>query len=160
MISWSTAFDVASEPFRWGSAGEGLVALSILALGVAAALALRGRSRAAAGAALAIALGGVGAYVERTVRHRIEHGRCVDASLQGDGRVVEGEVRGYRPASAGWGSGDATLTVGGEPVRYPLLAGGCGYHQAAGDLRLRDGDRVRLRLWKGQILKVEIVRQR
>lgn len=158
MSGWVTVFDVASAPFHWGNAGEGLVAIAILALGVAVALALRVRSRVGAGAVLALALGGVGAYVERTVRHRVEHGRCVEASRQGEGRVVEGVVRDYRPPPPGWTYGDVTFTVGTERVRYPVLAEGCGYHQAAGDLGLRDGVRARLHVWNGQIVKVELAR--
>jgi hypothetical protein len=159
---WTTLYDVSLEPFRWGNAGEGLVALAILSLGVAAALALRHHHVVLGIAAGAVALIATGVYVERTVRHRRDHDRCVEAVVRREGRVVEGVIRDHRPAPAPWqGAGYASFVVAGETVSYPVLAEGCGFHESAvevGAPPLRDGARVRLRLWQGQIVQLEIRR--
>jgi hypothetical protein len=152
-------YDVSAEPFRWGNAGEGLVALAIVALGIAAALALRRRARGGVVAALAVALLGAGVYVERTVRHRREHEGCVQAVVRSEGRLVEGVIRDYRPAATAWQKpAYGSFVVGDEKVTYPLLAEGCGFHQSAAEegAVLREGARVRLRVWDGQIVKLEV----
>jgi hypothetical protein len=105
-----------------------------------------------------VALLGAGAYVDRTVRHRRDHEGCVEAVVHSEGRLVEGVMRDYRPATTAWQSAHGSFVVGDEKVTYPLLAEGCGFHQSAAEegAVLREGARVRLRLWDGQIVKLEV----
>jgi hypothetical protein len=160
MSGWVTIWDVASEPFRWGNAGEGLGAVALLALGGAAGGALRASRRASAALVLGVSCALAAALVWTSLEHQRSHAACVAASLHGDGRVLEGEVSDYRPLTSYWQRPAAeSFTLAGELVRLPLVAQGCGYHRTTLERGpLRDGLRVRLRSWNGQILRVEIDR--
>lgn len=157
MSGWVTIWDVAAEPFRWGNAGEGLGALALLALGGSAGGALRGRSRASAAVVLGISCALAGGLLWSSLEHHESHAACVAASQHGEGRVLEGEVRDLHPLSSYWQRPPVeTFTLAGEVVRLPLLVNGCGYHRTTleGGI-VRDGLRLRLHQWNGQILKVE-----
>jgi len=156
---WVTVFDVASEPFRWGNAGEGLAALAIVALGTAGTFAVRRRSGMTAGAViLGVAVALALFFVSRTVRHRREHEACVEAARRGEGRVVEGVVRDFHPLTTVWQRpASESFSLDGETVRYPLVAEGCGFHRTVVEGGpIREGMRVRLLRWNGEILRVEI----
>lgn len=160
MSGWVTLWDVAAEPFRWGEAGEGLWVLSALAIGASGASALRRRSAVAAGAVVAVAVAVSGAVLWRSFQHQREHAACVLASRQDRGRVLEGVVRDHRPLTSYWQRpAQETFTLAGEPVRLPLVPDGCGYHLTSLEgSGLRDGLRVRVRAWQGQILRLEMDR--
>jgi len=155
---WVTVFDVASEPFRWGNAGEGLAALAIVALGTAGTFAVRRRSGMAAAAILGIAIALALFFVSRTIQHRREHEACVEAAQRGEGRVVEGVVREFHPLTTVWQRpAYESFSLDGETVRYPLVAEGCGFHRTVVEGGpIREGMRVRLQRWNGEILRVEI----
>jgi len=158
---WVTIYDVAAEPFRWGNAGEGLWALSSLFLGVSCARAtLRRRTVALAALALSLSVAVAGAVLWKSFAHHRSHLECVQASRQDAGQVLEGVVSDYRPLASYWQRpAEETFTLGGELVRLPLVREGCGYHRTALEgSTLHDGMRVRLRAWKGQILRVEVDR--
>ena len=160
MSGWVTLWDVTSEPFRWGNAGEGLWALSALAIGASGAVALRRRSVLAAALALVASAGGAGVVLWGSLEHQRHHAACVEASRMDEGRVLEGVVRDYRPLSSYWQHpAHETFTVGGESVQVPLVSDACGYHRTSLEGGgLHDGLRVRLRTWEGQILRVEVDR--
>jgi hypothetical protein len=158
--AWQTVYDATTAPFQWGNAGEGLVALAILALGFASFFALR-RARAAwRVVALAVALSGSAAYVAETVRHRREHDRCVTAAERREGELIEGVVEDYRPLDSPWHRpATESFVVNGTRITYPLLSSGCGFHRThLENSPIHDGVRVRLRYWQGQILRLEIER--
>jgi hypothetical protein len=157
---WVTVYDVAAEPFRWGGAGEGLWALSSVFMGVAASRALLRRSTIAAAAALTAALAVAGAVLWQSLEHRRSHLACVEASRHDAGRVLEGVVRDYRPLASHWDRpGHETFRVSGETVRLKVVSDGCGYHRTSLDGGpIREGMRVRLHAWEGQILRVELDR--
>lgn len=158
MNGWVTIFDVASEPFRWGNAGEGLAALALVALGAAISIALRRRGARGATLVMSLACGLAAFFVARTLEHRREHLECVEASRSGTGHWVEGPVERFRPVVSIWQRPAwEELDVAGEHVRYPLIAQGCGYHRVVAEGGpIREGMQVRLLLWRDQILKVEI----
>lgn len=160
MSGWVTIWDVAAEPFRWGSAGEGLWALSVLSVGLSGAAALRRRSVAAAAVSLSVAVVAAGVVVWGSFEHVRRHAACVGASRQDAGRVIEGVMREYRPLASYWQRpAEETFMIDGEVVRLPLVGEGCGYHQTSLEgSSLRDGMRVRLHSWEGQILRVEVDR--
>ena len=115
MSGWVTIWDVAAEPFRWGNAGEGLGALSVVALGAAVFGALRGRSRGGAVAAVCSSLAVALAMVWGSLDHLRVHRMCADASRHEEGRVLEGVVHDYHPLTSYWQRPtDETFTVGGE----------------------------------------------
>ncbi len=158
--AYQTVFDVTSEPFRWGNAGEGLLALAIVSAGVAGFVALRGSSPAVRWIVLVAAAVGAFVYVGSTFEHWRYHERCVVAAKRGEGRVLEGEVQDFRPLPSIWQRpAYESFVVDGERVRYPMLRQGCGFHRSsrAGD-PIRDGLRIRLREWQGEILKLEVAR--
>jgi len=157
---WVTIWEVAAEPFRWGDAGEGLGALALLTLGGAAGGALRGRHRASAALVLGVSCALAGALLWSSLEHQHSHDACVAASRHAEGRVLEGEVHDLHPLTSYWQRPAAeTFTLAGEVVRLPLVAHGCGYHRTTleGGV-LRNGLRLRLHEWSGQILKVELDR--
>lgn len=160
MSGWVTIWDVAAEPFRWGSAGEGLWALSVLSVGLSGAAALYRRSAAAAAAAVSVSVVAAGVVVWGSFEHVRRHDACVDASRHESGRIIEGVMREYRPLASYWQRpAEETFMIAGEVVRLPLVGEGCGYHQTSLEGgRLRDGMRVRLHSWEGQILRVEVDR--
>ncbi|MFL5262969.1 MAG: hypothetical protein ACJ79R_22810 [Anaeromyxobacteraceae bacterium] len=150
MTTWVSLFDVAHDPFRWGTAGEGLLAVALVAMGFGVARAVRRRFAIAAFcAALALAAG----YVAETMRHRAEHAACAEAARRGDGRVLEGVARDVRAAPRWAGE---TFVVAGETVECPLVAERCGFTRAVVGDALHDGARVRVRVWDGQVVKLEV----
>lgn len=157
MSGWVTIWDVAAEPFRWGNAGEGLGALSVVALGAAVFGALRGRSRGGAVAAVCSSLAVALAMVWGSLDHLRVHRMCADASRHEEGRVLEGVVHDYHPLTSYWQRPtDETFTVGGERIRFPLVADGCGYHRTTLEGGpIREGLRVRLWQWNGQIVRID-----
>ena len=160
MSGWVVAWDVAAEPFRWGNAGEGLTAIAIVTSGAAAVVALQRRRRAVRAAVFSAAILVATFFVWRTVEHRREHLACKGASRHEEGRVVEGRVRNLRPLTSVWQQPRYDVfELGREQIRVPLIAEGCGYHlpQIQGGF-IREAMRVRLRIWNGQILRVEIDR--
>ena len=160
MSGWVTIFDVASEPFRWGNAGEGLAAMSVLALGAAAGSALRGRRRRAAAVTLAVSALVACAIVWSSFANQTLHDACAAASRTGDGELIEGVVRDLRPLTSYWQRpAEERFAVGSREVRLPLVPSGCGFHrtQLEGG-PLRDGLTVRLLSWRGQILRVDVDR--
>jgi hypothetical protein len=155
---WRTLWAVGVTPFHVGSAGEGLLALAAIAFGGAAYLALRGRTMLAARAAVLLA-GGVAAFlVSRTVQHVIDYEACARADLLGQGKVVEGEIRDFRPLTSVLQEPPfETFRVGDELVSMPLFAESCGYHRTRVEGGpFREGMEVRLRIWQGNILRVEV----
>jgi hypothetical protein len=158
---WVTIWDVAAEPFRWGNAGEGLWAASSLFLGIAFARAtLRRRTIATAALSMFVSISVAGALVWKSLEHQRHHSECVEASRQQAGEVLEGIVRDYRPLESYWQwPAEETFTLGDETMRLPLVREGCGYHRTTLEGgTLRDGMRVRLLAWRGQILRVEVDR--
>jgi hypothetical protein len=151
MTGWVAIFDVAAVPFRWGNAGEGLVALALVAMGFGVARGVRRRRLAIV--AFCAALGASALYVAETVRHRAEHAACADAARRGDGRVLEGVARDVRAAQRWEGE---TFVVAGETVACPVVADRCGFARAAVGSALHDGARVRVRVWDGQVVKLEV----
>lgn len=157
MNHWVTIFDVTSEPFRWGNAGEGLAAMALVALGISGAAALRRRRARGATGVLALAAGVAVFFAVRTLDHRREHEACIEAERSGGGSVLEGVVRDFRPAASPWRRPlSESFVIDGELVRYPIYARGCGFHRTTLRSPIGEGMRVRLVLWKGQILKLEI----
>ncbi len=158
MSGWLTIFDVTAEPFRWGNAGEGLAALAIVALGASASVALQRRRVRGGTTILAVAAGLAVFFAVRTLDHRREHGACVQAARSGAGRVVEGVVHDFRPLRSLWQRPwSESFTVDGLAVEYPLLAQGCGFHRTSVEGGpIRDGMRVRLVEWKGEILRLDV----
>jgi len=158
VIGWVTVFDVAAAPFRWGNAGEGLAALALVALGASASIAMQRRGLRGGTTLLAAAAGLAVFFAVRTLDHRREHTECVEAARRGEGRVIEGTIRDYRPLQSIWQRPwDESFAVDGETVRYSVLAQGCGFHRTTADRALfRNGMRVRLLQWKTEILKVEV----
>ena len=158
MSGWVTVFDVASEPFRWGNAGEGLAALALVALGAAVSIALRRRGARGATLVMSLACGVAAFFVARTFDHRREHLECVEASRGGGGRWVEGTVERFRPVVSVWQRPAwEEFEVGGERIRYPLIAQGCGFHRVLVEGGpIREGMQVRLLLWREQIRQLQI----
>lgn len=158
MTSWLTIFDVTTEPFRWGNAGEGLGLLAVVALGAAASVALQ-RRRVRGGTAILAATAGLAAFLAvRSLDHRHEHLACTKAARGGAGEWVEGTVRDYRPLRSilqrPWSE---SFSVGDVTVTYPLLASGCGFHRTEVEGGpIREGMKVRLLEWNGQILRLEV----
>ena len=161
MSEWVTIWDVALEPFRWGDAGEGLVALAAVAIGVAAGGALRGRSRSGAALAVMASLVLAGTVLWSSFDHLRRHRACAEASRLEQGRVIEGVVHDLRPLNSYWQRPtDETFTVGGERVRFPLVANGCGYHRTTLEGGpIREGLRLRLWQWNGQIVRIDAGRE-
>ncbi len=158
MTSWLTIFDVTTEPFRWGNAGEGLALLALVALGASASVALQRRHVRGGTAILAVAAGLAVFFAVRSLDHRHEHLACMSAARNGDGEWVEGTVHDYRPLRSvlqrPWSE---SFAVGDVTVTYPLLASGCGYHRTEVEGGpIREGMRVRLLDWNGQILRLEV----
>jgi hypothetical protein len=151
MTAWVALFDVAHDPFRWGTAGEGLVALALVAMGFG--LARAARRRPVAVVTFCAALAASAFYVSETMRHRAEHAACAEAARRGDGRVIEGVARDVRAAPRWAGE---TFVVGGETVACPVVAERCGFTRAAVGDALREGARVRVRMWNGQVVKLEV----
>ncbi|GEJ59518.1 hypothetical protein [Anaeromyxobacter diazotrophicus] len=160
MSGWVTVWDVASEPVRWGSAGEGLWAASALFLGISWAVVLRRRSALAAALALAVSGCVAGGVVWGSLAHHRHHLACVQASLHDEGRVLEGVVRDYERLSSYWQRpAEERFTLAGEALRLPLISGACGYHRTTLEGgAFRNGLRVRLLTWRGQILRVTVDR--
>jgi hypothetical protein len=158
---WVTIWDVAAEPFRWGDAGEGLVALAAVAIGVAVGSALRGRSRSGATLAIVGSFGLAVAVLWSSLVHLSQHRVCANVSRREEGRVLEGVVRDLRPLTSYWQRPtDETFTVGGERIRFPLVADGCGYHRTTLEGGpIREGLRVRLWQWNGQIIRIDVSRE-
>jgi hypothetical protein len=151
MTAWISLFDVSHDPFRWGTAGEGLVALAFVAMGFGIARAMRRRRFAVAAFCAALAASGI--YVAETVRHRAEHAACAEAARRGEGRVLEGVARDVRAAPRWAGE---TFVVAGETVACPVVAERCGFGRAVVGEALHDGARVRVRVWDGQVVKLEV----
>ncbi len=158
MSAWVTIFDVTSEPFRWGNAGEGLAAIAMVALGVAASLALTRRGRRGGSWLLALSAGVAVFFGVRTLDHRREHDDCVAALRNGAGRTLEGHVEQFDPLDSVWDRPwYESFVVGGVRVRYPLLAKGCGFHHTSLEGGpIRPGMHLRVTEWKGELLKVEV----
>ena len=158
MNPWRTLWDGGAAPFHVGNAGEGLLALAAIAFGGAAYLALRGRSIAGARAAVLLA-GGMAAFlVSRTVQHLADYEACARADLLGQGKVVEGEIRDFHPLTSLLQEPRLeTFRVGDELVSMPLFAESCGYHRTRVEGGpFHEGMKVRLRIWQGTILRVEV----
>src|SRR6185369_11450486 len=111
------------------------------------------RRRPLAVAAFCAALAVSALYVAETVRHRAEHEACAEAARRGDGRILEGVARDVRAAPR-WAGG--TFVVAGETVACPVVAERCGFARAAVGEALHDGARVRVRVWDGQVVKLEV----
>ncbi len=158
MTSWLTIFDVAAEPFRWGNAGEGLAALALVALGASASVALQRRRVRGGTAVLALAAGVAVFFAVRTLDHRREHAACLEAVRDGSARVLEGVVTDFHPLTSVWQRPALeSFSVDGVTFRYPLLAQGCGFHRTEIEGGpIRDGMKVRLLEWHGQILRLEV----
>jgi hypothetical protein len=158
VIGWVAIFDVTSQPFRWGNAGEGLAAFAVVALGAAASFALRRRGSRWGTAVLAVASGVAVYFAIKTVEHRREHAACIDAARRGEGRVVEGVVKEFRPVRSLWQRPSSeSFVLDGTTIQYPLLSAGCGFHQTVAEGGpIREGMRVRLLEWKGKILRLEV----
>jgi hypothetical protein len=155
---WVTLYDVAVEPFRWGNAGEGLAALALVALGAAVSAALRRRGLRGATAVMSLVCGVAAFFVVRTLDHREDHERCVEAARRGEGEVVEGTVERFRPVTSVWRQPwSEEFELGGKRIRYPLIGGGCGFHRVLAEGGpIREGQRLRLRLWNDEILRLEM----
>jgi hypothetical protein len=160
VTAWVTIFDEVLQPFRWGNAGEGLAAFALVALGASASMALHRRGARGGTAILAAAAGLAVFFAVRTLDHRRAHDACMEAARRGNGRVIEGVVEDFHPLRSVWQRPwYESFVVGGVTVRYPLLSQGCGFHRTMLEGGpIREGMRVRLREWKGEILKVEIDR--
>ena len=158
MNGWVTIFDVTAEPFRWGNAGEGLAAVALVAFGAAAMIALHRRHRRGGTTILAVAAGLAVFFAVRTLDHRRTHQECVDALRKGDGRLVEGKIENFHPLDSIFQSPSyESFEVGGVTVRYPLLAGRCGFHRTTVEGGpIRAGMRVRITEWQGEVLKLEL----
>jgi hypothetical protein len=154
---WVTIWDVAAEPFRWGNAGEGLGALAVIAIGAAVGGAVRGRTRRGAALALAASFAIAGAMLWSSLEHLRHHRACAEASRQEEGRILEGVVRDHRPLTSYWQRPAAEFfTLGGQRVRFPLLREGCGYHRTTLEGGpVREGLRLRLLEWNGEILRID-----
>jgi hypothetical protein len=158
---WHTIWSLGSEPFYWGNAGEGLLALASVVFGGAAYLGIRRTSLLRARAALVVAAAVAAFFVSRTVQHVVEYQACARAERDGSARVVEGVIRDFRPLTSVLEKrSDETFRVGDEQVSIPLFSEGCGYHRTVVEGGVfREGMPVRLLLWNGRILRVETRRE-
>jgi hypothetical protein len=160
VTEWHTLWSLGSAPFLAGNAGEGLLALAALTFGGAAFQGLRGRSLLGARAALLLAVGLAGFFVSRTVDNLLEHEACARAEREGRVKVVEGVIRDFRPLrSVLQQPAYETFRVGEEVVSVPLFTESCGYHRTVVEGGpFREGLKVRLHLWNGTILRVDVAR--
>lgn len=156
--AWVALWDVAHEPFPLGHAGEGLGALAVLVLGVTLALGLRRARLAVRVAVLAAAVTGAGQLLASALHRHRRHAACAAAARSGEGRVLEGAVREFRPLVSAWQRPPVeTFVVGGERVELPLFSDDCGYHRTVVEGGpFHEGFRVRLTVWEGQVVKVEV----
>jgi hypothetical protein len=154
---WHTVWSVGSDPFYWGNAGEGLLALAAVVFGGAAYLGVRRTSVLRARVALVVGAGLAAFFMSRTVQHVVDHDACTRASRDGSARVVEGVIRDFRPlTSVLQQPAYETFRVGDERISIPLFSDGCGYHRTVVEGGpFREGMPVRLLLWNGRILRVE-----
>jgi hypothetical protein len=157
---WHTLWSLGTTPFHGGNAGEGLLALAALAFGGAAFHGLRARSLGAARVALLVSLGIAGFFVSQIAQHLVDHEACVRAEQEGQVRVVEGVIQDFHPLrSVLQRPSYETFRVGGELVSLPLFTESCGYHRTVVEGGpFREGMKVRLHLWNGTILRVDVAR--
>jgi len=158
---WHTLWAVGSEPFYWGNAGEGLLALASMVFGGAAYLGMRRASLLRARAALVAGAAVAAFFVSRTVKNVLDHEACTRAARDGAGKVVEGVVTDFHPLTSVLQQPPyETFRVGDERVSIPLFSEGCGYHRTVVEGGpFHEGMPVRLLLWNGLILRVETRRE-